>query len=68
MDDSNFIRVRIKATGQIVDLVPAVARARISGGTAESLEENKAETTALEPRAETAVTAEHKPPRRKSAR
>lgn len=68
MDDSQLIRVRIKATGQIVDLLPAVARARVAGGTAELVEDKLSETAAVEPRAEAAVTAEHKPPKRKSAR
>jgi len=42
--------VRITAgigVGQIVNLVPAVAMARIAGGTAEEVKEQKIETAAL---------------------
>lgn len=68
MDDSKLIRVRIKGTGQILDLVPHVARARIAGGTAELLEEPAAETAALDPSTEQAVTSAHKPPKKKTTR
>lgn len=47
--------VRITAgpgVGQVLDLIPAVARARIAGGTAELVEnEPKRETAALDPAA-----------------
>jgi hypothetical protein len=46
------MKVRITAgrgVGQIVDLIPAVAKARIAGGTAVAIEEER-ETAALEPR------------------
>jgi hypothetical protein len=42
--------VRITAgqgVGTIVDLIPAVARARIAGGTAEEVKEERIETTTL---------------------
>jgi len=32
-----MIKIRIRATGQVTDMVPAVARAMINGGTAEEV-------------------------------
>lgn len=73
--DSTLIQMRIKATGQVLDLVPHVARAMYHGGTAELINESDrdrmtivapAETAAIEPRAETAVTKAHKPPKKKA--
>lgn len=39
--------VRIKATGQVIDMVPAVAIAFLNAGTAEPVEEVKSETATL---------------------
>ena len=41
------IRVRIKATGQVLDMVPTVARAMIAGGTAEPVKNDSVETATL---------------------
>ena len=67
--ESQLIRVRIRETGQIVNLVPAVALARIGGGTAERVDMSpKPETAALEP-AERAVSSKQNPPKKaKSAK
>jgi len=67
--DSQLIRVRIKETGQIVDLIPAVAHARIGGGTAERVVVNpRPETAAVKP-AERAVSTKQDPPKKaKSAK
>lgn len=37
-----MMRIRIKATGQVTDMVPAVARAMILGGTAEEVKQQRA--------------------------
>lgn len=42
-----MIRVRIKATGQVQDMIPQVARAMIAGGTAEEVKDEQIETAAL---------------------
>lgn len=36
-----LVRVRMKYTGQVIDMVPAVAQALIDGGTAELYEEEE---------------------------
>jgi hypothetical protein len=48
-----MIRVRIKSTGQVLDMAPVPARAMIQGGTAEEL---KSESMAVAPIAERAVS------------
>jgi hypothetical protein len=50
-------KVRIRATGQIVELIPRVAEAMLSGGTAEEV----VETTMVNPREETAVAPAQNP-------
>ena len=53
-----MIRIRIKETGQITDMIPAVARAMILGGTAEDLSRpGKVETMAGAGGVERAVTS-----------
>lgn len=59
---SQYITVRIKATGQVTELVPDVARAMILGGTAEELK--PVETQMVKPAAEHAVApAQHAKPK-----
>jgi hypothetical protein len=70
------IRVRLVSTGQVIREDPQVARARVLDGTAELVDpadaqrlnlapaKAQAETTALEPREEMAVSAAHNPPRK----
>ena len=63
-----YMRVRIKATGQVIEVIPSVGRAMVAGGTAEEVrDEPAAETAALDP-GEKAVTSAQKPPKRKTAR
>jgi hypothetical protein len=63
-----YKRIRIKATGQVLDMVPHVADRMIAGGTAELvISENKAiESQAVAPRAERAVTPAQAGPGRKT--
>jgi hypothetical protein len=49
-----MIKIRIRATGQVTDMVPAVARAMILGGTAEEVK-TRPESMAVEPVSERAV-------------
>jgi hypothetical protein len=58
-----FIRVIAgPGLGQVIDAIPAVARAWIAGGTAVLVEtEKRIETAMLEPRSSTAVTAAQNP-------
>jgi hypothetical protein len=58
--------IRLKGSGQVVDLIPAQALARVHGGTADFIEEPRAaETTALDPAARRAVMSQQDPPKRK---
>jgi len=75
MNDSQLIKMRIKATGQVLDLVPSVARAMFHGGTAELVDVEDAErmrppagaeTASVEPRAERAVARAQAPPKKKA--
>jgi hypothetical protein len=60
--------VRIKATGQIVGLIPSVAEAMLRGGTAEEVKPVQPETAMLQPEPEKAVTRQEDPrPRRRRA-
>ena len=52
-------KVRIRATGQVIDMVPDVARAMINGGTAEELKNPVVESQAVTGGAERAVAAAH---------
>ncbi len=56
----NWIKVRIKATGQVLDMLPSAARAMIAGGTAELVGDSNSsqaqpQTAAIEPRNERAI-------------
>lgn len=56
----NHIRVRIKESGQVLDMVPDVARAMIAGGSAVSVGQvatpKQPESAMLQPRAEQALS------------
>lgn len=64
-DWTREIRVRIKASGQVLEMAPIAARALLNGGTAELVDETEAanletkpasiETAAVEGSAQTAV-------------
>ena len=56
-------KVRIRATGQVLDMVPDVARAMINGGTAEEVKKS-VESMAVAGGAERAVAAAHSPERK----
>ena len=57
-----YIKIRIRATGQVTDMVPNVARRMIAGGTAEEV----IESTAVAPAPERAVaTAQNGPAKKK---
>ena len=45
------IRIRIKATGQVLDMVPAAAIERLNAGTAERVDETAARETSIMKRA-----------------
>lgn len=58
MNDHGYkreIRVRVRATGQVLDMAPDAARAMISGGTAEEVKASVRPETMTLGRAETAV-------------
>lgn len=60
--------VRIRATGQVLDMIPHVACAMLNGGTAELVETEQPkaiESQAAAPRAETAVDPAQRGPSRK---
>lgn len=59
-------KVRIRATGQVLDMVPDVANAMIKGGTAEEV--SKIESAVVEPRAERAVAPAQSGPAKKGKR
>jgi hypothetical protein len=64
-------RVRIRASGQVIEMVPAVARAMILGGTAVEVDENgrPVESMTLEQTGERAVApAQRRPPLKKPRR
>jgi hypothetical protein len=50
-----MMRIRIKATGQVTEMVPAVARAMILGGTAEEVKLRSVENMSLAAAGERAV-------------
>jgi hypothetical protein len=62
-----MIKVRIKATGQIQEMIPNVARAMIAGGTAELVEE-KVETSSLKPAERAVAPGQGKTPKTRTAR
>jgi len=59
--------IRVKSTGQVIDMVPRTAMAMVDGGTAELVEDRQTETTTAEPRAEKAIGRGQNPPKRKRA-
>ena len=63
-----MIRVRVKATGQVLDMVPEVAKRMIAGGTAEriNLVDSPVESMAVAPEAERAVVPAQAGPRKKT--
>ena len=62
-----MIKVRIKATGQVQDMIPNVARAMIAGGTAELVEETT-ESAAIEPGERAVAPGQGKKPKTRTAR
>jgi len=58
------VTVRMRASGQVVDLIPDAARAYLSSGMAEELSQAK-ESTMRQPKAERAVSAAQAAPRRR---
>ena len=60
-------KVRIRASGQVLDMVPDVARAMILGGTAEEVKaaQPKTETMAVAPIAEHAVASPQTPKKKR---
>lgn len=56
-----MIKVRIRSTGQVTDMVPDVARCMIAGGTAEEVKPAEPETMAVAPLAEHAVAPAQAP-------
>lgn len=67
--NGRFVNIRIKATGQVTEMVPDVARALLASGMAEKVDASPApripESMAVEPVAERAVAAAQDGPRRK---
>jgi hypothetical protein len=62
----NFTRVRIRESGQVIDMVPDVARAMILGGTAVEVKSSQPESMAVSTAtAERAVTPAQDGPVRK---
>jgi len=62
--NDRYTRLKIKATGQVEEFAPAVARAMLAGGTAELVE-----TGSIDPSPEHAVApAQTKKPKAKSGR
>jgi hypothetical protein len=59
-----MIKIRIRETGQVLDMVPDVARAMINGGTAEEVKPAQPESMAVAPIAERAVAPAQAPSRK----
>ncbi len=59
-----YIRIRVKSTGQVTEMVPDVARAMINSGMAEEVKRTT-ESTAVTPIAEQAVAPAQAGPQRK---
>jgi hypothetical protein len=57
MDNSRMVRVRVKETGQVLDMVPDVARAMILGGTAEEVKPVTEKKVSLDTRPESMAVA-----------
>jgi hypothetical protein len=45
--DNRYVKIRIRSTGQVTDMVPDVARAMLSSGMAERVAETSAPETAM---------------------
>jgi hypothetical protein len=67
-----MMRVRVKATRQVLDMVPDVARRMIAGGTAEEVSATEGSRAPIESmthgQAQTAVAPQQAGPRRKARR
>lgn len=59
-------RVQIKATGQVLDMIPSVAKRMIAGGTAEEYKPKAIESQVVAPRAERAVATAQAGPTKKT--
>jgi hypothetical protein len=60
--NQGYVNIRIRATGQVTEMVPDVARAMISSGMAEEVGgAKKPETMAVAPSAERAVAPAQNP-------
>lgn len=62
-----MIRVRIRATGQVLEMVPSVAQRMIAGKTAEEVSNEPMESMAVAHQAERAVSAAQAGPAKKTA-
>ena len=60
-----MIRIRIKATGQVTEMIPSVARAMILGGTAEEVKSKPIESMAVTSSVERAVAPAQAGPAKK---
>lgn len=56
-----WTRIRVKASGQVIDMAPGVARAMVEGGSADLVEEKKPETAALNRKVNTAALPSAQP-------
>lgn len=64
-----MVRVRVKATGQVLDMIPDVARRMIAGGTAEAIANSGTPIESMTlAQAQTAVAPQQTGPRRKPRR
>lgn len=66
LNPDGTITVRIKSSGQVLDLVPMAAYPMLNGGTAELVNQDE-ECMALAPAGERAVAAAQGGPRKKTA-
>ena len=62
----NWVKVRIRETGQVLDMEPNAARAMLNSGRGELVQAAAVETAAVTPAAERAIApAQEKKPRKK---
>jgi hypothetical protein len=69
-----LIKIKLRGSNKIIEVIPPVARARVNGGTAEYVDRPEGwaqpipqpETAAMEPSNERAVSREQNPPKRKN--
>jgi len=60
-----YIRVRVRATGQVIDMVPMAARALLNARRVELVEDGQVETAAVSRSQSTATApAQHSKPRK----